>query len=348
MKNNTDDIIKFNWNLGTIEELSIKPRQGHINAKGTKAIHLTLKGEKTNILNGQVINCETKKITQDGDKFIEWDDGRQRRRQVTATEYNWVMKCREEEERYRVDEIELTKKGKKMTKKKEDYMPAKPVIPATEKDDIELEEAIPEPNNTVLPNTEKAIPNKVFAKIDAIRYECDCTEMYFRATMMYTARTFSFKVKNLSAINLNYGWRFKHPETDAPDTGFYTISPKSGLIRPDTEETFEVKFLPTEIEDRMDRILECMIPNLDESCPPLVIDVDSESERPICHFELPCTSYLESRGTDLSNLNFDISKLKVIEFESLGVKVRNTKRFYVVNPTATGYDFEWKKMESDS
>ena len=39
--------------------------------------------------------------------------------------------------------------------------------------------------------------------------------------------------------------------------------------------------------------------------------------------------------------------LQVIEFESLGVKVKNTKRFYVVNPTATGYDFEWKKLEAE-
>jgi len=45
--------------------------------------------------------------------------------------------------------------------------------------------------------------------------------------------------------------------------------------------------------------------------------------------------------------SFNTGDVKVVEFESLGVKVRNTKRFYVVNPTATGYDFEWKKLEAD-
>jgi hydrocephalus-inducing protein len=37
----------------------------------------------------------------------------------------------------------------------------------------------------------------------------------------------------------------------------------------------------------------------------------------------------------------------VIEFESLGCRVKNTRRFYVVNPTATGYEFEWKPLEED-
>lgn len=31
----------------------------------------------------------------------------------------------------------------------------------------------------------------------------------------------------------------------------------------------------------------------------------------------------------------------MLEFESLGVRVRNTKRFMVLNPTGLGYEFEW-------
>ena len=33
---------------------------------------------------------------------------------------------------------------------------------------------------------------------------------------------------------------------------------------------------------------------------------------------------------------------KVVEFESLGSKVRNTRRFYVVNPTNVPYEFVWE------
>lgn len=346
MKNNTDETIRFNWNLGTIEELSIKPRQGHIQAKGTKAIHLTLKGDKTNTLTSQVVNCETKKVTQGSDKFLEWDDSRLRRRQVTATEYNWIMDCRKAEETFRLEEAEMIKKGKKMTKKKEDSVPAKPAIPAHEKDDVEMEEPIPEPSHVIIASTEKAIPIKIFAKIDGVKYECETKEIVFRETMMYTARCFSFKLKNTSIINMNYSWKFMNPDNGALDMGFYSITPKAGSIRPETEENFEVKFLPTEVDERMDRVLECVICNLDETLEPLQIVLDAEADRPFCHFELPFSNFLQSKGSEMA-ASFNTSDVKVIEFESLGVKVRNTKRFYVVNPTATGYDFEWKKMDAD-
>lgn len=41
------------------------------------------------------------------------------------------------------------------------------------------------------------------------------------------------------------------------------------------------------------------------------------------------------------------AKYNVIEFESLGCKVKNTKRFYIVNPTSMGYDYEWKRIEDE-
>ena len=77
-------------------------------------------------------------------------------------------------------------------------------------------------------------------------------------------------------------------------------------------------------------------PNLDK----LIIEMDGEAERPVCHFELPPTNYRE-RKPDLE------AKYNVIEFESLGWKVKNTKRFYVVNPTSSGYEFEWKRIDED-
>ena len=68
--------------------------------------------------------------------------------------------------------------------------------------------------------------------------------------------------------------------------------------------------------------------------------MDGETERPVCHFELPPNNF-RSKKPELD------SKYNIIEFESLGCKVKNTKRFYVVNPTALGYDFEWKRVDDD-
>ena len=36
--------------------------------------------------------------------------------------------------------------------------------------------------------------------------------------------------------------------------------------------------------------------------------------------------------------------LQVLEFESLGIKVRNPKRFFVLNPTSINYEFVWAPM----
>lgn len=35
---------------------------------------------------------------------------------------------------------------------------------------------------------------------------------------------------------------------------------------------------------------------------------------------------------------------QVVEFESLGIKVRNTKRFFVLNPTGLSYEFFWRPI----
>lgn len=69
---------------------------------------------------------------------------------------------------------------------------------------------------------------------------------------------------------------------------------------------------------------------------PLVVQLEAEAERPICHFELPPTSTACER-----------ENIRVIEFQSLGCRIKNTKRFYIVNATATGYEFEWRKVEEE-
>lgn len=49
------------------------------------------------------------------------------------------------------------------------------------------------------------------------------------------------------------------------------------------------------------------------------------------HFELPISNYKERKEKDMVPID---SKYKIIEFESLGTNIKNTKRFMVVNPTS--------------
>jgi len=80
--------------------------------------------------------------------------------------------------------------------------------------------------------------------------------------------------------------------------------------------------------------------NQEPGAEPLVVQLDGEAERPICHFEIPPTKHSE-RKPDID------PTYNILEFESLGTKVKNLRRFYVANPTSFGYEFEWKRVEPD-
>jgi len=77
----------------------------------------------------------------------------------------------------------------------------------------------------------------------------------------------------------------------------------------------------------------------------LCIEVNGIAERPIIHFELPPGTYRERKMKDMS---FVDEKLKIIEFESLGTNIRNTSRFMAVNPTSSGYEFEWEEVVDET
>jgi len=79
------------------------------------------------------------------------------------------------------------------------------------------------------------------------------------------------------------------------DPGYFYISPQIGEISPNCTETFEVRFSPTEIHSNNERFLVISIDDLQPNAEPLVIELDGEAERPICHFELPPSNYREKK-----------------------------------------------------
>jgi hypothetical protein len=61
-------------------------------------------------------------------------------------------------------------------------------------------------------------------------------------------------------------------------------------------------------------------------------------------FSLACWLHLavwqhSAETSEQSNMPF--LQLQVVEFESLGIRVRNTKRFFILNPTSITYEFVW-------
>ena len=357
IRNHSNNQIRFSWNTQGNDDFSFYPRMGHLNAKGSKNITLNFKSNKTNIYKAFALLCETTAIVQGHDgTFKDWDDSMTVVRYVTKTEFDWMQRKREEEEKRRKqEELEKAallakqkpgakktaapekKKDKKVVEKEEDPMP---VIDPKEEANIPLEDHIPEPENQAVDKSEKTLSLKTSANSDYARYETEVKEIFFKPTLMYTTRNFQFKLRNTSNIKMKYNCKIVSADTGVYDAGFFLINPKTGTIGSNCDEIFTVKFSPTEVEESNNRLLIIAIENLDPSQQKLIIEMDGETERPICHFELPPSTY-RAKKPDLDQ------KFSIIEFESLGTKIKNVKRFYVVNPTNQGYEYEWKRIEED-
>ena len=129
------------------------------------------------------------------------------------------------------------------------------------------------------------------------------------------------------------------------DAGAYSIFPKKGSIAPGCDDNFLVKFAPMEIEPSFRRVLAANLLDLDPEQQPLEIVADGIAERPVIHFELPPSTYRERKEKDMTPVD---SKYKIIEFDSLGTSIKNTRRFMAVNPTGQGYEFEWEEIPDES
>lgn len=131
-------------------------------------------------------------------------------------------------------------------------------------------------------------------------------------------------------ISLQFNFKISNPDTGMLDAGAYSIFPKKGSIAPGCDDNFLVKFAPMEIESSFKRVLSANLLDLDPELKPLEIMTDGIAERPVIHFELPPSTYRERKEKDMTPVD---SKYKIIEFDSLGTSIKNTRRFMAVNPT---------------
>lgn len=211
-------------------------------------------------------------------------------------------------------------------------------------------EQFPEPPFEVIPSalTDHNLSLSAFA--DYSSYECDATNIKFKSTLMYQTRVFRFNLRNSGKVILKYEFVFVDEDGDrvepSSDECPFSVSPSAGEIIPGDNSVITARFSP--LEDGVYNFdAYCIIQNLPKDTKPLIIKVTGASMRPFCHFELEESDYItsERRNPDVNNSNGVPSVLpsntRVIELGSCGVKVRNIKRFYIVNPTSISYEFEW-------
>ena len=303
--------------------------------------------------------CETVVIDQkpaedDEDQgFKEWDDTMKTARMVRPSELARIKVQREIDERKRKEEAEAAaaaaaKGGKKAppAKKKDDGPGDElPEIDESEECTAELIDTIPEPEHEKTEGSERNVSLKTTLVCDYSRYECTTEALDFKPTLMYAQRTHKFTIKNTSLINLNFNFKITSSASGILNAGPYSIFPKKGQVAPGCDDNFLVRFAPMEIEPDFNRQITANFLHLDPEQKDLEIAVKGIAERPIIHFELPVSSYRDRKEKDMTPID---SKFKIVEFESLGTSIKNTKRFMAVNPTGQGYEYEWEEVYDEN
>eukprot|EP00928_Gymnodinium_smaydae_P044401 TRINITY_DN29620_c0_g4_i1.p1 TRINITY_DN29620_c0_g4~~TRINITY_DN29620_c0_g4_i1.p1 ORF type:complete len:3072 (+),score=826.41 TRINITY_DN29620_c0_g4_i1:896-10111(+) len=203
---------------------------------------------------------------------------------------------------------------------------------------------LPEPEHSIVEGSARELSLKVTAAADERTYVCSTDKINFAPTVMFQSKTHRFTVENTSQITLPFNWvlRAATPGGAPPATKAFNVSPQQGKIDVGATQEFSLRFAPREVEN-FACALECDIPHLSQEATPLRILLDAVATRPWCHFELPSSDYRSRRQSDAP---ID-PKYQIVELESLGTRVKNTKRFYVLNPTSQSYDFSWTREKPE-
>ena len=320
LMNHSAKHFRYEWVFAEIPGLTLVPAAGHIHANSTKGTTISFSPTEAVTLENESIALKLTPITYGDEAPTPWDDS------MVVEEYPAEDEAPDGEE-------DAGAAGEEAEPK----VPEKKVAPEPE---CELDAA-----------AAKEIALSISVAVDNSRYECETKAILFRPTMMFQSRSYSFELKNIASANMEFEWQVVFDDGTVDEDGPYVISPAAGVVSPEQTQIISVKFSPAEVE-ACKRQLKCLIPNLEPGYEPIVRELDGKVTRPWCHFHLPESDYISSgrrnpemRGP-LGGLGSLDPSTRVIEFESLGTKVRNVKRFFVLNPTNTTYEFIWEPVDA--
>jgi hydrocephalus-inducing protein len=324
---------RFAW--PTHAALKFEPQVGHIAPHSQKTITMHFAPSEPVKLSAENVAVKLDKISlaEDDASSAAWDDQQKEVMYMTAKQL----------EKYQASAD-------------------KKVVPERDADDegpvTSHQLAKTEPEHTVSPDPVTApVALKASGGADLSRYTLTTTQAAFKATMMFQSRVFKFPMRNTSTTQLSYNWNMNltqpanvdefAPLIPVSDLCPFSITPAKGKIAPNQEEEFTIKFSPWDAV-AYECELTADVPALDPSQTLPRLRLSGSGLRPKCHVEVAASDYLSSqrRTADMRNPDGTIGALdpaayRVVEFNSLGTRVRNTKRFFVLNPTNMSYSFEF-------
>lgn len=354
LKNVSDSDIRFVFSSQS--EISFVPRIGHLRRFQVKEITSTFFCDKPLKLSPGKAACQITKIDLDEDAQ-DWDDAKRivtfiKRSELEAQQQALLQQQLEQQQQQQTS----AKSSKNQKNQKEPEKPPvvekPPEVPPISKNPNEMirrTSTAPEPAYKVVPGSKPHdIPLKVFVVSDQIKYTIDTTEISFAPTMMFQNRTTEVHLTNTCSIRIEYTWslkKFESLRTNYAKTAgpAFTIRPTTGFIEPGQTTTFKVVFAPLEVDD-FKGILECSIGYLIGESPKIMLS--ALSRRPLCHFNVEPSDYLQHRHPDFT---YALPEgVRVIEFFAKAPGSRTVKRIEMINPTADLYETVWTPANEQS
>jgi hypothetical protein len=215
-------------------------------------------------------------------------------------------------------------------------------------------ETLPEPSYELIQIlNEYQLFLNVFA--DYSNYECEIGCINFKKTLMFQSRVFRFPLKNTGKVSLTFSFALFDDENLSTeiDDSIFSIMPVSGKIQPGEFLMLTAKFSPSNVGDYK-AYLTANLKNLQRDQKDVVIQLSGVSIRPFCHFELEDIDplSLENRTPERCSrygVPFALDpSTKIIEFISCGIKTKSLKRFYIINPTESNYEYQWNLESTDT
>ncbi|KAH0619415.1 hypothetical protein JD844_000028 [Phrynosoma platyrhinos] len=318
------DVMRFEWPV--LNPFTFSPQIGHLHAGCSKNTVLTLKSSTPITIKDQLLKCKVSKIAFQlpAEQVPDWDD--------------------------RLHTVKWVDVSKSITS---NTRPAKKKV--IEKD--------PEPAHLTLEEGSRELELHVSATVDYAQYKMEVDAVHFKDTLLFQTRVFQVELFNTGSVELEYTWKVVMEESGKAVN--FAMDPEPISTEVDTPlgtSATSIKAQPSRPASQLESTLESFSSYLfpTPSRPPFLLEPKSGIIPPgrsqllqvkfcpqeVGEFEgrLLCRRNPDLRGP--GGMGLDPST-KVIEFTSIGVYVRNTKSFVIMNPTNAPYSFQWACQQQE-
>ena len=253
------------------------------------------------------------------------------------------------------------------------------LAPPNENGESMIYEIVAEPyNQIVLDYTPQEVVLTCSGVADVVQYDCPGhgETLQFVPTYIFQSAIHKFVFTNKSNVKIPLVWAFEDlarrrnsrqgttavgnrtAVTTMTNKDFATcpfkIEPEECSVVPNGSQEFVVTFTPMDAGDFLYSLQGHLFSdalNRNRKDPGSINMIfHGIGKRPVCHIDIKETlDYLSRRESNLKNENglnssIETPDLKIVEVESVGLKTRNTFRFYVTNTTNESYEFLWEPM----